>query len=365
MRRQWLLALVLLGLTACSPKEPIRLGFLGGLSGRIADLGMAGRNGAQLAIDDVNAEGGVNGRSIELLVHDDEQNEAQAVRAVVALSDARVHAIVGPMTSSIAEAIRPTINASGTVAVSPTVTASTLSGLDDSFFKVAPSVAENCSRSTAYLHAKGLRRVAIAYDLSNRAFSVDWFKNFGQAFEALGGQVVAHASFTSGDDTSYGGVMSALIAGRPDFLLFVANAVDTVRLTQLARNQGHQLPIAASSWSATENLIQLGGRTVDGMTLTQFFDRDDHSARYQAFARTYRERFKQEPGFASVAAYDAVRATLQAIGRTSETLTLKQALLSAGPYQGLQEEWNFDAHGDARRRTRVTVVQNGRFALVD
>ena len=58
-------------LVACQKPEPIRIGFVGGLSGRVADLGGAGRNGVQLALEQRNAAGGINGRSVELVVRDD------------------------------------------------------------------------------------------------------------------------------------------------------------------------------------------------------------------------------------------------------------------------------------------------------
>lgn len=356
---------LLLALAACAPPEPMKLGFLGGLTGRVADLGEAGRNGALFAVEEANAAGGLSGRRIELLIQDDAQNAETAVKAAESLVAARVDAIIGPMTSSVAEAILPTITRAGLVAVSPTITASSLSGKDDTLFKVAPSVAENTRRSAAQQFARGARRVAIAYDLSNRAYTADWAEHWKKDFVALGGAVVAEASFTSGEDRSYGAALKPLAAARPDGLLFVASAVDTVRLTQLARNLGMTQLVTAATWAATENLVQLGGRTVEGMTMTQFFNRDDSSPRYRAFAAAFRARFRQEPGFASVAAYDATRATFEALAKTGRNQSLKEALLAAGPYEGLQERWNFDRFGDAQRRTYVTAVRDGRFVIVE
>ncbi len=138
-----------------------------------------------------------------------------------------------------------------------------------------------------------------------------------------------------------------------------------MRLVQLSRNLGLHQPVTTSTWAATEHLIQLGGRTVEGITVAQFFNRDDASPRYRAFAAAYRARFKQEPGFASVAAYDATKAVLTALAKVGRDQSLKQALLAAGPYEGLQDRWSFDRNGDARRQTHITVVRNGRFVLVE
>ena len=356
---------LLLTLAACSPPEPVKLGFLGGLCGRVADLGEAGRNGTLLAVEEANVAGGINGRKIELLIYDDEQQAAAAVKATEALVAAGVQAIIGPMTSSMGEAILPVATRAGLLVVSPTVTASSLSGKDDILFKVAPSVETSTRRSAVFEYARGIRRVAIVIDLSNRAYTADWAEHFRRDFTALAGEIVAEDRSKSGDDASYSAAIRKIADAKPDLLHLVANAVDTVRLTQLARNRGLTLPVTTSTWAATEHLTQLGGRTVEGVTLTQFFNRDDASPRYRAFAAAYTARFKQEPGFASVAAYDATRAILTALAKAGKGQPLKEALLAAGPYEGLQDRWNFDRYGDAQRQTHISVVRNGRFVLVE
>jgi branched-chain amino acid transport system substrate-binding protein len=356
--------LVVLILTGCTENQPIRLGFLGGLTGRVADLGEAGRDGALFAIEEVNAAGGVNGRRIELLIQDDQQDAKIAAMAAQTLLDARVDAIIGPMTSAMGEAISPVLARADRVMVSPTITSSQLAGKDDLLFRVAPPVSESTQRSAVHAYRTGSRRVAIVYDLNNLAYSADWAAHFRRAFSAVGGSVVAEASFTSGQDASYGEAVKKVAAAKPDALHFVANAVDTVRLTQLSRNMHLDQPVTTSTWAATESLIQLGGRTVEGMTLTQFFDRANVSPRYQGFADSFRKRFRQEPGFASVAAYDSTRAVLFAMEKSPQR-PLKQALLESGPYQGLQTVWNFDRFGDAQRQTHIAIVRDGHFVVTD
>jgi branched-chain amino acid transport system substrate-binding protein len=356
--------IALLTLTACSPSETVKLGYLGGLSGRGADLGEAGRDGALLAVEQANAEGGVRGRKIVLLIEDDEQNPVVALKAAQTLVAAKVDALIGPMTSAIGDVVLPKINEVGLVSISPTITASTLAGKDDMLFKVAPSVEENTRRSAAFDFAQGTRRVAIAYDLNNRVFSEDWAKHYRAEFVSLGGAVVAEAGFTSGEDASYSRAIRQLVGSKPDCILLVSNAVDTVRLTQLARNIGFKSHVSTSTWAGTEYLLELGGRTVEGITLTQFFDREDQSTRYLAFSKAFRDRFNREPGYASVAAYDATRALFVAMSQRGAG-SLKEALLTSGPYEGLQESWGFDRNGDARRKARIAVVRNARFVIVE
>lgn len=363
--RRGVLAAMLLALTTCALQEPVKLGFLGGLSGRVADLGAAGRNGALLAVEDANAAGGVNGRQIELLIQDDQQNPAAAVRATEALVAAGVDGIVGPMTSSMGEAVLPVATRAGLVVVSPTITSSRLSGKDDMLFNVAPSVETSTGRCAADAYSRGFRRAAIVYDLDNRAYATDWAEHFQRDFAARGGSVAAEAAFSSGEDASYGAAIETIAASNPDFLHFVASAVDTVRLIRVAHAHGLKQAVTTSTWAATESLIQLGGRVVEGVTLAQLFNRDDQSPRYRAFAAAYVARFNEAPGFASVTAYDATKALLTALAKSGKGQSLKQALLASGPFDGLQERWNFDRNGDARRQIYITTVRDGRFVRVE
>jgi branched-chain amino acid transport system substrate-binding protein len=269
------------------------------------------------------------------------------------------------MLSNIALAVAPVAEKTGLPMVSPTVTASVLSGRDDLFFKVASSTRAHSETSAEFQYARGLRRIAIAYDLSNRAYTTDWVKDFRVSFEKLGGQVVLVTEFTSGQEEGYSSVVHSLGKAQADGLLLIANAVDTVHLIRQARQQGLQQPLIGVTWAATEQLIELGGRTVEGFNVTQFFNREDTSPAYLAFREAYRNRFRQEPGFASVAAYDATLATLTALQKRGKDKNLKQALLAAGPYQGVQEQWNFDRFGDAERKAYVTEVRDGRVVVVE
>jgi len=351
--------------TGCAPPEPVKIGFLANLTGRNADLGTAGRNGALLAVEQANAAADSSGKKFEMIIRDDQNQPNIAASAVDQLKAQGVVAIVGPMLSAMAVAAVPAADKAGLPMVSPTVTSTQFTGKNDLFFKVASSTREHTRLGVAELHKRGLRRIAIAQDVSNRAYTEDWLRDFSEGFETLGGQVVAVEKFTSGQTQDYALLVSKLGKVKPDGLLFISNAIDTVRLLQLARKQGLKQPAAGATWSATEHLIELGGRTVEGFLVSQYFNRDDASPGYQAFFDAYQKRFSQPPGFASVAAYDAMQAMLQALRRQADGQSLKQALLASGPYQGAQLLWSFDQFGDAQRRAYLSEVRGGRFVMLD
>ncbi len=359
-------ALLLLALlTACGKPEPLRVGLLAGLSGSVADLGESGRAGAQLAVEEINQAGGVKGRLLELRARDDAQDPAIARSAVAALAGEGVVAIVGPMTSSVAQSVLPATTEAGLVLLSPTASASSLGRQDDALLMLQSTTRYNARQAADYHARRGLRRVAALYDTRNRVYTQDWITGYREASVARGVRLVQAVPFTSGQEDSYLQAVRQLRSGEIDGLMFVANAVDTVRLLLLARQNGLRQPALGDTWSATEQLLELGGQAVEGMSSIQLFNRELDTPRYQGFLRAYRARFSTEPGFASVAAYDAVQALAQALRQQQDGQTVKQALLASGPYEGLQERWNFDAYGDVQRQTFVTIVRSGRFVVVN
>ena len=208
---------------SCSPSEPISIGFLGGTSGRVADLGIAGRDGVQLAVDLCNQAGGISGRKVQLVIKNDEQTPEVAKRAVRELIDEGVIAIVGPMTSSMGVAVVPVVNEGRVLLISPTVTTEELSGRDDYFFRVSSTTSVFASRNARYqIKMKRMQRVAAVYDLGNKSFTENWFGNFREAFGEGGGEIVKILTFKSGSDSKYLEIARDLLAVRPDGVLIIA-----------------------------------------------------------------------------------------------------------------------------------------------
>lgn len=349
-------------LAGCAPPEPLRLGFLGGLSGRVADLGIAGRNGAMLAVEIRNSSGGVNGRMVELIVEDDKQNPDLARKAVGRLLERKVEAIIGPMTSAMAVATVPLVNEAKLVMLSPTVTTTTLTGIDDHFLRVIASTTEYARVSAAYHFDRlGLRRVAAAHDLRNRAYTESWLTDYRHAFESAGGTISTAVAFSSSGETSFADLAERLLRAQPELVLILANSVDAALLVQQIRKRDTVVRIGTSEWAATERLIELGGKAVEGVAIAQFIDRDSTQPAYLAFRKRYLERFGQEPGFGGLTAFDAANVVLDALVARQPGQTLKQVILARGVFSGAQSEIRFDATGDAARATYLTTIRDGTF----
>lgn len=352
-------------LVCCSPKEPVKIGFLGGVSGRVADLGIAGRNGALLAVEMRNQVGGINGRTIELLVEDDQQDAEQAKAAVQRLIGQKVEAIVGPMTSMVAMVTVPMVNEAQIVMMSPTVSTQDLSNIDDYFLRVISSTAEYAHKSADYqISQRGISRVAVAYDMRNESYSENWLKSYKKAFSEQGGEVILAEPYYSGDDVNFAELAERLLKVEPDAVLMIANSLDTAMLAQQVRRRDQHVHIATSEWAATERLSELGGSAVEGIMIAQFLDRESNSASYLAFRQAYMDRFAMEPGFGGTTAFDATNVVLTALAGKEKSQTLKQAILSKGVFEGVQSEIRFDKTGEAKRETYMTTIHNGHFLRV-
>ncbi len=350
----------------CTPPGPIRIGFVGGMSGRVADLGIAGRNGAQLAVELRNQAGGVAGHPIELIIRDDEQTPEVVERVTRELIAQGVIAIVGPMTSAMAVYMVPIANDAKVLLMSPTVTTNSLSGLDDYFFRTISATQLIAAKSALYQrNVQHLQRIAALYDLRNKAYTESWLGDFRDAFIQNGGEMGKVIGFESGTDTAFLQMARDLLADPVDGVVIVANSVDAALLCQQIRKLDRHLPIAVSEWGATERLLELGGKAVEGVVAAQLFDRNSVAPRYHAFHQAYHDRFKQEPGFGGTAAFDAANVVLDALAQRPSRQSLKQTVLVMHRFEGVQNSLIFDDFGDAKRQTFITVIQGGRFIVVE
>ena len=352
---------VCLALCACDPQSPIRIGFVGGLSDRNSDVGQSGLNAVQLAVEQVNRTGGIGGRMVELVSRDDAQNREIAERAARELVAEQVVGVIGPFTSSMAEVAVPIFGRNNIFQISPTVTSMAFYGKDDNLFRINRTTRDNARDYANVLIRRGQRRIAVAYDLRNRNFTESWLGEFRAALQARGAVVSGITPYESSADTAFSNIVENMLNSSPDSLFFISGAVDVARLAREARKKAPQLPIAASEWAATEQLIKLGGSVIDGLLIVLNYDKEDISPRFLDFVEAYQQRYQRPPGYSAVAAYDAAIVMFAALKAQGPGESLKMAALRAGPYQGLQQEIVFDKNGDTERKILFTEVHRGHF----
>lgn len=363
----WLVSIWVLSLMAlpgCSDSTPFKIGFIGGTSGKVADLGVAGRNGVILAVEQRNKAGGVNGRLVELLLKDDKQTPATAKGVAKQLIALKVDAILGPMTSSMAVEVVPIAQQSGTLTMGITVTTNALSGQDDYFLRTLSPTLDHASETAKYLRLKkNTERVSVVYDLKNKSYSESWVSDFSAAFSQLGGEIIQTQPFLSTSQVKFADIARDALSKSPDRVVMVVNSVDAALLAKQLRTMNPNIQLATSEWAGTERLIELGGRYVEGTVVPQYFDRDSQNPEYQAFYKAYFDRFGHSPGFPGLIGFNATNVVLDGLAEKQDNESLKQAILRIGTFSTISGKVMFDAYGDAKSKTYLTEVVNGQFRL--
>ena len=343
----------------------IKLGFSAGLSGLKSELGISGRNGAQLAVEEINRNGGVRGRKVELLVMDDKNNAETACVVDQKLAKQGVNIIIGHMVSSVAVDTVKNANENKILLISPTIATDELSHIDDNFIRViASNKVQGYSLAKAVLRETTARSIAIVYDENNASFARIIKEHFEVQMKDSGASVVATASFKNRSD--FKNIISEVRESKAEGILLIASAIDAGMFCQQSRKQNLKLPVFSPMWTMTNDFIQAGGADAEGAYLISQVDFENEEATYVEFQKEYQERYGESPSFSSVLSYDAVRVAAVAIQEagTDSSDQVKDAILRVGEFSGLQGHIKLDGFGDVKNSYYLYRVQDGVFKKV-
>lgn len=351
----------LAALCGCQPPPPIKIGFLGGFTGRLSDLAIDGRNGAQLAIETLNAQGE---QRYELNVIDN-QHDVSTSRAVVdaAAQDGDAFAI-GPMTSSLAIEMAKEANLRQFVLITPTANSDALSGQDDYLFRVITAAGPGAQQLADATFARGFRKAAVLMEWHNRIYSEDFGVAFGRRFEALGGDAIHYAHFQSDAMPDFAAVAAEVLSTHPKLVLMVCGAVDASIAAQQLRRLDPGVQIALASWAANVQLLQMGGRAVEGAIVLQALDLDSKVPAYVDFRGRYVKRFGVEPGQSAVYSYEAAMIGAEGLKKRAPGQSLRDVLRVPATWPGLQEPVMLDRFGDSANHFHLSEVHDGRFVMM-
>ncbi|KJE36328.1 ABC transporter substrate-binding protein [Thalassospira sp. HJ] len=351
-------------LAACEESGPIKIGFIAGLSGPGSDAGTGALEALKLAAQQVNTDGGINGRMIEIIPRDDLKTPETAQNHVRELKRLGVDAIVGPIISSIGMAMLPVINELGVVTISPTISAADFAGFRDNLFRMNTTTRENARAYARRYIDLGLTRVALALDGQNQAFTDSWYREFLLEFDALDGLVISKI-WINVNNVTHADAAAQLLADDPDAIVLITNSGDGASMAHEIRKLSPDIPLAAAEWAGSQALIELGGKAVEGMELVQAYDRYDTNPRFQQFIKDYSAMFAHQPGYTAVLTYDAATVLFAAMRAKHPEQSLADALTNLSPQQGLHQELVFDAFGDGNRAIYFVAIQDGKFIRVN
>lgn len=351
----------------CSEKKTIRVGFSAQLTGVQSELGVQERNGVQMAMEEINAAGGIAGRPIELIVQDDLGTPEGARAADHELIKADVVAIIGHATSAQTMAGLPVINAAHVVMLSPTATTPELSGRDDYFFRISYSLKDRALAMAQHIYqGRRITRIAVICDTDNTAYSKAFQEAFAGKFQSLGGQLTGEADFSSKSQPDFIPLVAQLHASNPDGLLIIAADIDTAFIAQRTRLMGWQIPLFTSAWAQTQTLISNGGQAVEGLEIEIANTHNDQAPDYLDFKTRYQSRFGRAPSFGAALGYEAagvLAAALKKNGGKAERLG--HALVSIKNFKGLSDTFSFDQYGDVIRPFYLGTIRDGKYADIE
>ena len=346
---------------SCSEKKTIKIGYLGSLTGKHSDLGVAARDATMLAVEQLNSEGGINGRKLELVVRDDTLDVKIAETMTEELVKEGVAAIVGPVASSMSKAALPVIDKAGVVMVSPTSSSNELSGKDDYFFRVMEPNSQFAGHLADSALKLGVKRLAVIYDTNNRPYTVDIFQVFREAFVKGGGTITSEIIFDSTQKPEFIPLVKQLRLSKTDGVLMLANSVDSVVIAQQIRKEGSEAPILSGACGiAQRDLLQLAGKTSEGLIFTLPVNSQSMAPAYTRFKEAFTRRYNYPPTFTAVLAYDATQLILTSLKKNSDAKALRQTVNSISSFDGLQGPIRLDKFGDPNRSLFVLRYRDGR-----
>lgn len=356
-------ATVALALAGCARSSgPVVIGLAGPFS---QPRGASMLRGAQLAVNQLNARGGVGGgRTVELRVVDDSGNEDTAVRVAEGLyADPTVVAVVGHLTSgtSIAAA-RVYGGGSDPVAmISPSASSPGLSGISPWVFRVCPSDLQHGPELARFAwQSLSARRAGIIYE--NNDYGRGVRNTFAAEFTRLGGSVVEADPYVT-TTPSLEPYLSRMRRGGVDVLLLAAERPGAELALREMRSLGVKWPVLGGDALTG---IEADGPLAEGLRVSSAYLPDRRDERNTAFIADYARAFPgQRPDHRGAGAYDAVRLVARAVevrgaGRRAVRDYLAQVGHRRAAFQGVTGPIAFDANGDVPGKTVVIgVIRDG------
>ncbi|MDY0362701.1 MAG: ABC transporter substrate-binding protein [Desulforegulaceae bacterium] len=347
-------------LCSCEKKE-ILIGFSGELTGINSDLGIHGRNGAALAIEEINNSGGINGKKLSLLVKDDEGKPEKAKQTDKELIKEGVTAIIGHMTSSQTMAALPEIEKSDVILLSPTTSTPLLSEKKDKFFRIqGSSEFSACALGSFASQNFDIKNFLILKTEDNKNFTEPYQKNFLKCF-AKNNTPITHKTIPLEIEQVKDFLIN--IYSKKDYqgILIITSARRTTVIAQVLYQMEKKPLLFISSWGATEALVRHGGKSVENAYLAKTGFTEKTRKDYKNFLEKYIARFGKVPSFSAEQGYLSVKILALALEKTKgKKQGLENAITNIKNYNSFQGNLTIDEFGDTILPVSIVQVKNGK-----
>ncbi len=372
-----LLVVLLLNLAAaCAPAgqsgQTIKIGHEVALTGPNATWGQSEANAVKMAVDKVNAAGGVLGKKLEIVAYDNRADRLEAVNVAKRLVEQdKVAAIIGPAQSGVANAIREVNNAAKVPVIATTATSSKVTVNDDG--SVVPYTFRVCfidpfqGTVAAQFAAKDLnaKSAAVLYDVGDE-YSQFLGKYFTDAFQKAGGTVTTSEAFRSGE-LDFRAQLGKIKDTNPDVLFIPTQQKEAALAAKQARDLGIKSTLLGGDGWGSPDIFDLAGPAIEGSYFVNIAALEDPAI--QDFIKEYRAKYNQDPVLPNpVLAYDAVLWLADAIKRAGGTdgAKLAAAMEQTKDLQVLTGKLTIDpkTHNPLNKPAVIQQTKGGKFVYV-
>lgn len=345
----------------CPPKGDIKIGAVLPLSGDAATYGASIKKGIDLAIRQVNAEGGVGGRKIAVLYEDSKASPSDGVTAFQKLVDVnKVTAVIGDAVSSVTLAIAPVAQRKRVVVLSPLSSAPAITDAGDFIFRNVPSDFLN-GRAAAYFAVKdqGWKKLAVLF--INNDFGTGLNHVFSSVVSSLGGQVVASESYEQGA-TDFRTQLLKIKSSQPD-AVFLVGYKEAPQILIQEKELGLAAKFIGTGLLEDPNVVNLAKGAAEGVYFTQLpFDASSTDSVVKRFVNDFTRLYGSKPDIISAYGYDAANILAHAMAGGKLTAdALKDALYGTKDFPGVTGSVTFDKNGDVLQPMGVKIIKNGSF----
>lgn len=370
-----LLALAGCGKKAPAPDKPeepkedpkaTRIGFFAPMSGVQKSFGNEALHGASLAVEQINANGGVLGHPIKLIVKDTQSRAGETETAVSGLIERdKVAVLIGEIATDRTLVAAPIAQANGIPMITPGATNEQITAVGDSIFRVCYTDAFQAGVMAKFARSIDVEKAAVLYDPSN-PYSSGLAERFKQDFAANGGTVVAEGQYRAGD-RDFTSQLNALKEKNPEVIFLPSYYAEAALIIQQARDVGVEAPfLGTDGWDSPE-FLEVGGKAVNNSYFCSHFTSEDSAENVKSFVAAYTTKFGTPPPPLAALAYDAVLLAVDGLKRagSEDSAAVKSALATTKDFQGVTGSITLDENRNPRKPGIVIRVDEGKFSFLE
>ncbi len=357
--------------TACggaketAQSDVVKIGGLAPLTGSLAIYGVTTTNGADLAVKEINENGGINGKKIEYTVLDTKGDATESVMAYNKLVDNGAVAVIGDITSKPTVAVAEIAAQDNMPMITPTGTQVDITEAGPNVFRVCfTNPYQGTVLATLAKENFGADTAAVVVNNSSD-YSDGIAKAFIEQAEKLGITIVAKEGYSDGDK-DFRAQLTKIAAVNPDVLLVPEYYEQASLIAAQAREVGvKSVFVGSDGWDGiAKTLDETSYGAIENSYFTNHFSMQDQAPKIQNFLKAYRETYKEEPSAFSALGYDAVYMIKNAVEKAGSTD--RQAVVDALKnieYDGITGYLTFDEHNNPVKAVTILKIVNGEYVF--